>query len=216
MSVAMFFFFFLYSATIYILIWLFLKYKGWFWFYKRVENDEIYQDYVYKKNEFPIAVKLLDKDDARVPSNLTVEQVNESLKNAMLIYNKIFTFDFFTYKGLSTYKHTTTSPKLTFRFERGKHGHTGDFDGAQEPGKKDILAHAALPPQRHVCFDLDNAWTVRLLMSVAVHELGHVLGLLDLSENETTSIMGPNAIAFTEPQQKDVANLKKLYPFLNS
>uniref|UniRef100_A0A915PW26 Peptidase metallopeptidase domain-containing protein n=1 Tax=Setaria digitata TaxID=48799 RepID=A0A915PW26_9BILA len=76
-------------------------------------------------------------------------------------------------------------------FFRGEHGDGHSFDGQ---GK--ILAHTLLSPYRLVHFDLDEKWAFMNvadlsrydsidILSVAIHEIGHVLGLNHSREKDS-------------------------------
>lgn len=71
------------------------------------------------------------------------------------------------------------SADLKIGFFRGDHGDGHPFDGM-----KGTFAHASSPPHGHFHYDADENWAVNPtsavavdLESVAVHEIGHLLGL---------------------------------------
>ena len=67
-------------------------------------------------------------------------------------------------------------------FEHGDHGDGDDFDGSGG-----VLAHAFSPTDGRLHFDADEAWAVGVVPgafdveTVALHEIGHILGLLHSS-----------------------------------
>ncbi|CAH2100765.1 unnamed protein product [Euphydryas editha] len=142
----------------------------------------------------------------------------KSLKDVVIvdIDGYTFNFNFFTIDNDSSGKKEDEIDYLTFAFTKGEHGHANAFDGPSIPRVPNILAHSALPPHKHICYDLENTWSVELLLSVTLHELGHCLGLLDVSSNDrrVPSIMGPDDINYTEYQLFDKRNIIKLYPFI--
>ncbi|XP_071483706.1 matrilysin-like [Diadema antillarum] len=79
---------------------------------------------------------------------------------------------------------------INIRHVRGEHGDGIAFDG---PGG--TLGHAFLPTWGEVHFDSDENWSMRTdegginYLNVAVHEIGHVLGLLHSGEED--AIMFP-------------------------
>jgi hypothetical protein len=102
---------------------------------------------------------------------------------------------------------------IVIGFQSGDHGDRYPFDG---PGR--ILAHAFAPTDGRFHYDADEKWSTNPsadevdLESVAVHEIGHLLGL-DHS-------MDQNSIMFAEiPQgtikrdlgQDDIAGIRALY-----
>ena len=87
---------------------------------------------------------------------------------------------------------TPNNADLIIKWERGSHGDGEPFDG-----NGGILAHAFFPPPvggtyaGHLHFDDDESWssdgTGIDLETVALHEIGHLLGIMH--SNDTTAIM---------------------------
>lgn len=104
---------------------------------------------------------------------------------------------------------------------RRDHHDGAPFDGAGgfEAGVfRNVLAHAFFPPPNgesfagDVHFDIDETWTVALLKNVALHEIGHSLGL-DHSAVQG-SVMWPSTNGVTELTSDDIAGMQSIYgPF---
>lgn len=103
-------------------------------------------------------------------------------------------------------------------FASGRHDDDFPFDGLGA-----VLAHAFYPdwPDRlrgDVHIDTAESWSteddpalgVRDLESVALHEIGHAIGLTHATD--TRSIMFPNYQVARVPHDSDVVRIRSLYP----
>lgn len=106
-------------------------------------------------------------------------------------------------------------PHFRISWESGTHGDGDDFDG---PGQ--VIAHAFYPPPcggPHaglLHFDEDETWTTDTsgihLQAVAIHEIGHLLGLRHSVDN--TAIMYPTySSQRLQLGQDDIAGIQQLY-----
>lgn len=101
---------------------------------------------------------------------------------------------------------------INISFQRGEHGDENPFDG---PGG--ILAHAFAPTDGRLHFDGDESWAAGVVANelnveaVALHELGHVLGLGHSSIEQ--AIMWPYIEAGSSKglDDDDIAGLRALY-----
>jgi hypothetical protein len=104
--------------------------------------------------------------------------------------------------------------QLKIKWVKGAHGDGHPFDGLGG-----ILAHAAYPPPLggaiagEIHFDDDEPWTIdnsgRNLLSVAIHEIGHALGLGHSSV--TNAIMYPYYTGITSLSYDDISAICDLY-----
>ncbi|CAK9193801.1 unnamed protein product [Sphagnum troendelagicum] len=123
----------------------------------------------------------------------------------------------FSFTEVETYQ----SADVKISFVSGQHGDSQSFDGVLG-----ILAHAFSPEDGRVHFDAAEFWSSDIsrdqapqaldLQSVAVHEIGHVMGLAHSPIRE--SIMFPN-IAPHRIKRKlskdDIQGVKQLYGLAN-
>ncbi|KAL7090375.1 hypothetical protein ACP275_12G036900 [Erythranthe tilingii] len=105
------------------------------------------------------------------------------------------------------------TPDLIIGFQRGDHGDGASFDG---PGG--TLAHAFAPTNGRLHYDADERWSVDPvantfhLETVALHEIGHLLGLGHSSIQ--AAIMYPSVSAGTAKiklNTDDIQGIKALY-----
>lgn len=82
-----------------------------------------------------------------------------------------------------------------------------NFDG---PGR--VLAHGEMPPGRVLCFDYSEKWCDTTYRCVAMHELGHVLGLEHNLDKD--SLMYPVYCEKSRLGTQDIEHLRQLYPFM--
>ncbi|CAN6702635.1 unnamed protein product [Malus baccata var. baccata] len=100
---------------------------------------------------------------------------------------------------------------LTISFGKGDHGNGNPFDG-----RGGILAHAFPPTNGRFHYDADEAWAVGAvadaydLETVALHEIGHLLGLQHSSVEG--AVMSPGVRSgFTQSLHADDIQELKLY-----
>ncbi|XWS32811.1 hypothetical protein CRYUN_Cryun22dG0021600 [Craigia yunnanensis] len=114
----------------------------------------------------------------------------------------------FRFSRIKNYK----DADLTISFERADHGDGAPFDG---PGG--VLAHAFAPTNGRLHYDGDEPWSVSVnpsaihMETVALHEIGHLLGLMHSSV--VNAIMYPTMSAGISKglHQDDVQGIKVLY-----
>lgn len=122
---------------------------------------------------------------SKYPRRLSRGKVDRAISRALEMWSNHTDLKFTRWPGDKSRVH------IDIRFERGEHGDWDEFDGPDG-----TLAHAFFPRYGGaVHFDDDESWTVGNdqsgpnLFQIAVHELGHSLGLHH-SEN-SQAIMGP-------------------------
>jgi hypothetical protein len=120
------------------------------------------------------------------------------------------------------FREVTSTPDIEIRFARGDHGDTLD-GGSPFDGVGGVLAHAFRPPPPDsrgiagdVHFDDDETWQEGFsatggldLLTVAVHEFGHSLGLNHTSVPGST--MNPFYPTPSVPATDDRAGIKSVY-----
>ncbi|KAL6290640.1 hypothetical protein ACE6H2_008150 [Prunus campanulata] len=108
----------------------------------------------------------------------------------------------------------TSAADITIGFHRGNHGDGSPFDGL-----KGTLAHANPPTRGNFHYDADERWSSNPgpnevdLESVAVHEIGHLLGLNHNPDLQDT-IMFPNfeyGIIKRDLHRDDIDGIRALY-----
>ncbi|KAL9379103.1 hypothetical protein Peur_027585 [Populus x canadensis] len=102
---------------------------------------------------------------------------------------------------------------IVIGFQSGDHGDGDPFDG---PGR--ILAHAFAPTDGRLHYDADEKWSTNPstdevdLESVAVHEIGHLLGLdHSMDQNSIMFAEIPPGTIKRDLGQDDIAGIRALY-----
>ncbi|CAF0752701.1 unnamed protein product [Adineta steineri] len=108
---------------------------------------------------------------------------------------------------------STCNADIVIKFVSRAHDNCNPFDG-----KGGVLAHAYLPEVGQIHFDWSETWTESFdgsdtnLFLVAVHEIGHALGLLH-SENKESIMYAtyPFASRSKNLPSTDIASIQQLY-----
>ncbi|KVD98093.1 Metallopeptidase, catalytic domain-containing protein [Cynara cardunculus var. scolymus] len=118
--------------------------------------------------------------------------------------------DYFTFSQVDD----VTDADLKVSFERGDHGDGHNFDGAGG-----VLAHAFAPTDGRVDFDADENWSdgpgaVQNAIdfeSVAVHEIGHLLGLSHSDDPDAAMYASISSGVVKGLNSDDIQGIKVLY-----
>ncbi|KAK4419602.1 Metalloendoproteinase 2-MMP [Sesamum alatum] len=126
-----------------------------------------------------------------------------------LAFGKWMIVSRFKFRGIDDFG----SADVKVSFERRDHGDGSPFDGPYG-----VVAHSFYPPDGRLHFDADESWTPYVakgsfdLLTVALHEVGHILGL-GHSPNPKASMF-----AYFEPgkprdlNDDDIRGIQALYP----
>lgn len=184
--------------------------------YRLVET--VYNGVVYAVSDFPLRIVVQGK---LIPRTLvSLQHVQELADYVAEGINADVTYPLFARatgpaKTASGKKGANSGNVIAVEFASGRHGrvHGHDpFDGAGN-----VQAHASLPPYKFICFDGDDAWDDYKFKNMLIHELGHILGLLDLYQYNNSSLLSiMNNPAHTKGRLSrfDIRNLRRLYKFL--
>lgn len=154
--------------------------------------------------------------DSTMPARLTRNQIVQEFTEAFLMWQKTTTWRNNTIIYFNQLPDNSDEADIKLAFKGGKHGDNNDFDG---PGH--ILAHGFFPPRGDIHFDVDEEWTVSDeddsaseksidLYSVALHEIGHSLGLRHSAVHEAVMYFSYNPTR-RETHNDDRNGLTQLY-----
>jgi hypothetical protein len=135
--------------------------------------------------------------------DLPIDDTKEALRAAFLEWDR--------HMDHNSLVKVSGHPNILVKFARGAHGDGDPFDGAGN-----VLAHALFPPLASgflagdVHFDEDETWTKDFLMKVALHEIGHSLGLAH--SNDPQAVMYPFFTGRSTLSPDDKAAIRTLYP----
>ncbi|CAG9537330.1 unnamed protein product [Cercopithifilaria johnstoni] len=164
--------------------------------------------YKWKKNDLTYSIESLADD-------LSEREVRDAIRKACDTWSAVIPI---------TLNEISKKADITVAFARRMHGDPWPFDG-----QGGVLAHATLPSSGILHFDSDEKWVYMNpkaissydstdVLQVAVHEIGHVLGLEHSSDSD--SIMAPfyqeimdNNGNYIMPKLSvsDVKNIQHLY-----
>lgn len=170
-----------------------------------VVGKEKRQGFAAEANKWPTAhlTWKLDHYSSRADLRGKRTEVENALEKAMNTWAKV--------SKLRFTKTTGSKADITIGFYTGAHGDNAAFDG-----KGGVLAHAYEPQWGMLHFDDQEPWSTTVqsgrtnLTSVAVHELGHVLGLSHSADRKSIMYpyyMGPKATL----GQEDIQRIQALY-----
>jgi matrix metalloproteinase-14 (membrane-inserted) len=140
-------------------------------------------------------------------SSLTAAQVSGIIRRAFQFWTDVACLNI-------SAAPTMTAAQLQLSFQRYNHGDGNSFDG---PGK--ILGHSFYPTYGIIHFDNSETWTDSTfagtnLLQVAVHEIGHSLGLAHSSIK--SAVMYPYYGGYQPSfslNPDDIAGIKRLYSY---
>lgn len=157
----------------------------------------------FVKNEFSVKYNLNTIIDA---INKTTQTINEQTKFNFFIGPVQLLTGIYNDTNIDTISYLLDTVKI--QFVAKKHNVHESFDG-----KGSVLAHATLPPFKTLCLDAEESWNKDVLISVLLHEFGHILGLRHPDNMTVSSIMN-NPMGMFYYQKYDLITLKKAYPWI--
>lgn len=95
----------------------------------------------------------------------------------------------------------------------GDDNHTKQHDNFD--GEGSVLAHATMPPNKEICFDVSEKWNEDFFINVLIHELGHVLGLSHVSDEDSIMYPSYQIINKSVISPNDREMIMNRYTFLN-
>ncbi|KAK5644617.1 hypothetical protein RI129_005917 [Pyrocoelia pectoralis] len=139
-------------------------------------------------------------------ADLTEEQYADNMKLALDTWAKYVKLNFSRVLDVQ-------DADIVSYFGSRDHGCGVSFDGPSG-----VLAHAYFPQNGDIHFDNDEVWNLTGergfdFFSVALHELGHSIGLDHSDVPE--AVMFPTYSVWTELSQDDIDRIQQLYPSAN-
>ena len=138
-------------------------------------------------------------------TDLSQAQVTAAMDNAARQWSSV--------SGISILRTDCSTADIVIDFAAGAHGDGYPFDGSGVGGRN-VLAHAFAPPDGRVHFDEADTWsdngTGFDLETVAVHELGHALGLDHSTDRNAVMFASYGGIRRTLDQD-DIDGIEALY-----